>query len=176
MGHFSHCAYTYLHNFKLESLEELPWRQSMYWLKQVKPQKPGPSPWHSTNLWGKQIRTSSLGMSHWNFQSHPRTSFRINKWRYNKYDTHKSTIKKIRSELRTWMRFYIKKGNQLKQSSLNTQPAPFPRPLKNCGGSKSACPVWIRPTDNFESYPRTSFSINKRWSGKCEQMGQQSTT
>ena len=40
-----------------------------------------------------------------NFQSHPRTSFRINEHWSNKYDTQKSKIHKIRLERRTWWIF-----------------------------------------------------------------------
>ena len=37
---------------------------------------------------------------------------------------------------------------------------------QTCGGSKYICPVWIRPTANFLTHLRTSFSINKHWSSK----------
>ena len=39
---------------------------------------------------------------------------------------------------------------------------------KSVGGSKSVCLVCIRPTDNFQSHPRTSFSINEVWSNKYD--------
>ena len=35
------------------------------------------------------------------------------------------------------------------------------------GGLKSVCPVWIRPTGNFQSHTRKSFRINERWSNNC---------
>ena len=41
MGLCDHWSDTYLHKFKPEELEELPWRQSMYWLLQVKYKKTG---------------------------------------------------------------------------------------------------------------------------------------
>ena len=31
------------------------------------------------------------------------------------------------------------------------------------GGRKYICPVWIRPTEKFLTYPRISFVINERW-------------
>ena len=37
-----------------------------------------------------------------------------------------------------------------------------------CKGSKYVCPVWIRPTDNLITRPRTSLSINKWWSIKYD--------
>ena len=37
---------------------------------------------------------------------------------------------------------------------------------QTCGGSKSVCTGSIRPTENFQSHLRTSFSINERWSNK----------
>ena len=43
-----------------------------------------------------------------NFQSHPRKRFRINELWSNKYDTHRSTIKKIGLEQKTWSWFHIK--------------------------------------------------------------------
>ena len=43
-----------------------------------------------------------------NLKSHPRKSFRNNERWFNKYDTHKSTINKIRLGQRTWRIFYIK--------------------------------------------------------------------
>ena len=38
---------------------------------------------------------------------------------------------------------------------------------QTCGVSKSICPIWIRPTDNFLTHSRTSSSINEIWSRKC---------
>ena len=40
--------------------------------------------------------------------------------------------------------------------------------LQTCAGSKSICPVWIRPTENLLPHPRTSFSINELWSNKYD--------
>ena len=37
-----------------------------------------------------------------------------------------------------------------------------------CRGNKSVCQVWIKPTGNFQSYPRTSFRINERWYNKYD--------
>ena len=37
-----------------------------------------------------------------------------------------------------------------------------------CRGRKYVCPVWIRPTENLQSHPRTSFRINERWSSKYD--------
>ena len=39
---------------------------------------------------------------------------------------------------------------------------------QTCGGSKSICPILIRPTENFPTHPRTSFMINERWSSKWD--------
>ena len=75
MGFDSPWYNTYLHNFKLEELEELPWSQSMYWWRQVKSQKPGPSPKPSTNLQGGQICMSGLDMAHWKFDNKPEKWF-----------------------------------------------------------------------------------------------------
>ena len=33
---------------------------------------------------------------------------------------------------------------------------------------KIVCPVWIQPTDNFLTHPRTSFRINERWYNKYD--------
>ena len=35
-----------------------------------------------------------------------------------------------------------------------------------CGGSKSICTVWIRPTEDFLTHLGTSFSIREHWSNK----------
>ena len=59
-----------------------------------------------------------------NSLKHPRTSFSINEHWYNKYDTYKSTINKIRLERITWRIFYTKQSNQIKQKILNNHPAP----------------------------------------------------
>ena len=40
--------------------------------------------------------------------------------------------------------------------------------LQICGGRKSVCPFWKYTTVNFQSHPRTSFSINERWSNKYD--------
>ena len=71
-----------------------------------------------------------------NFLTHPRTSFRINELWSNKYDTQKSTIKKIRLERRTLRIFYIKQNNKLKWKFLNNQLAPLPRPSTNQQGNQ----------------------------------------
>ena len=34
------------------------------------------------------------------------------------------------------------------------------------GGRKSVCLVWLQPTENLQSHPRTSFRINERYSDK----------
>ena len=39
---------------------------------------------------------------------------------------------------------------------------------QTCGGRKSVCPVWIRPTENLQSHPMTSFRINERRSNKYD--------
>ena len=36
------------------------------------------------------------------------------------------------------------------------------------GGRKYVCPVWIKPTDNFQSHLSTSFRINEFWSNVCD--------
>ena len=38
---------------------------------------------------------------------------------------------------------------------------------QTCRESKPVCTVWIFPTDNFITHPRTSFRINEWWSNKC---------
>ena len=39
---------------------------------------------------------------------------------------------------------------------------------KSYGARKYVCPVWIRPTYNFQQHPRTSISINKLWSDQLQ--------
>ena len=146
----------------------------MYWWRPVIPQIPAPSPRPYKNLQGiKSICTVWIRPTE-HFITHPNTSFGINGLWYNKYDTHKSKINKRILEQITWRMFYIKQSNKLKRTSLNTQPATSKRPYKNCGESKSVRPVWIHPTDNFLTHPRTSFIINERWSDQCKQTDWQS--
>ena len=136
MGLCAPWDYTYLHNFKLKELEELSWSKLIYWWQQVKSQKLAPLPQPSTNLREEQIFMSGLDTAQWKFLTHPRTSFRINWHWYNKYDTHKSTINKIRLERRTWKMFYTKQINQLKQTCPNTQPAPLRWPSTDLWGGQ----------------------------------------
>ena len=49
-------------------------------------------------------------------------------------------------------------------------------PPQTCGGNKSVCPVWIRPTDNFLTHLGESFSINERWYNQWKQTGQEPMT
>ena len=58
-----------------------------------------------------------------NLQSRLRESFRINEHWYNKYDTHNFKINKISS-------------NQLKRTSLNTQPSSLPLPSTKLRGNQ----------------------------------------
>ena len=39
---------------------------------------------------------------------------------------------------------------------------------QTCWVIKLVYPVWIRPTDNLKSHPKTSFRINWRWSDQCQ--------
>ena len=43
------------------------------------------------------------------------------------------------------------------------------------GGRKSLCPIWVFPTEDFQSHLGKSFSINEFWSDKLRQTGQKST-
>ena len=141
----------------------------MYLWQQVKSQKLAPSPQASTNLQGKKICMSGLDTAHWQFFNTPKENF----FWSNKYDTHNSIINKIRLEQRTWRRFYINKSNQLNQKFWTPNRHPHHDRSQTCGGSKSVCPVWIWPTDNFLTHTRTSFKINECWSGQCKQTSQQ---
>ena len=60
---------------KIEELEDLPWSQSMYWLWQMKLQKPAPSSQPPTSLWRKQIHMSGLNTSNWKFSITPNDMF-----------------------------------------------------------------------------------------------------
>ena len=62
------------------------------------------------------------------FLTHTRTTFWINEFWSNKYDTYKSTVNKVWLEKRTWRRFWTKQRNQLNRTSIKTQPAPWPQP------------------------------------------------
>ena len=66
---------TYLHNCKYEGNDELPLIQSMYWLWQVKSQKPESSLQPTTNMQGKQIHMSGLDTAHWKFANTPKANF-----------------------------------------------------------------------------------------------------
>ena len=86
---------TYLHNWKLEQPEKLPWSQSMYWWHQVKQQNRYPY-----NKLPQTCTRSKYVYPVWirptdNLKSQPRKSFRINELWSNSYDTHKSKINKI---------------------------------------------------------------------------------
>ena len=104
-----------------------------------------------------------------NFQLHPRTSFRINEHWSNKYNTHKSTINKI--SLNKELEGNFRSRNSINWSKQVWTPNRNPRHdlPQTLGGRKFVCPVWIRPTDNLQSYPRTSCGFNKRLSDQCEQ-------
>ena len=71
-----------------------------------------------------------------NFLTHPRKSFRVNKFWSNKLNKHNSATKRRRLERITWRRFIIKQSNKSKQTSMNTQPAPSPRPYTNLWWNK----------------------------------------
>ena len=93
---------------------------------------------------------------------HLRTRLSINKLWSNKYDTHKSTIKKISIERRTWTIFYIKQRNPLKQTLMT--PNQNPRHDK----SKFTCLVWINPIDSLITHLRKILRINERGNDYCE--------
>ena len=67
---------TYLQNWKIEELEELTWRQSMYWWQQVKYQKLAHSTRPSKSLRGKKILISVLNNIHLQFTITPGDKFK----------------------------------------------------------------------------------------------------
>ena len=79
-------------------LEELPWIQSMYLLQHVQQQNWYLRHEHPQTCGGSQSICMVLKRPTDNLQSHPRKSFRINEYWYNKYDTQKVIINKIRLE------------------------------------------------------------------------------
>ena len=108
----------------------------MYWWRQVKSQKPHPRHDLPQNLEGrKSVCPVWIGPTD-NFLTHLRKIFRVNERWSNKWDTHKSTINKRSLERITWRIFYIKQSNQLKRTSLNTQPAPSPQNSTNLRGKQ----------------------------------------
>ena len=126
---------TYLHNYKLDELEELPWIQSIYWWWQVKlknrhllhdlPQTFGGIK-YVCQFW---IRPTD------NFLTHQRTSFRTNERWYNKYNTHKSTINKkgFNKELEGY--FSSSKAINWCEKSEHS-PSPSPLPYTNLMGKQ----------------------------------------
>ena len=92
-----------------------------------------------------------------NFLTHLMTTLRINECGYNKYNTHKSKINKIRLEQRTWWLFYIKQSNQLKQTSLNTQPPPSSWPSTNLWGKKIRISGLDTAYRKFSNTPKDKF-------------------
>ena len=92
-----------------------------------------------------------------NFLAQPRTSFRINELWSNKNDTPKSTINKRSLERRTWRMFLIKKSNQLKQTILNTQPAPFPWCSTNLQGNQICMSSLYTDHRKFANTPKFKF-------------------
>ena len=89
--------------------------------------------------------------------THPRTSFRINECHSSKYDTHKSTTNKRRIEWITWRIFYTNKINQLKQTSLNTLPEPFPQPSTNLQRKKICMSSLDTTHKHFFNAPEVKF-------------------
>ena len=79
---------------------------------------------------------SGLDAASWQFANTSEDRFQYQFILIQKYDTHKSTINKRRLEWRTWRRFYINQINQLKQTSLNNQAEPSPRPSTNLRGKQ----------------------------------------
>ena len=101
-----------------------------------------------------------------NLLTHLRTSFRINERWYNKYYTHRSIINKRRLVQRTRKRFRPRKAIKWNKKVWIPNRHPCHDLTQTCGGRKSICPDWIWPIDNFPTYLRTSFDINKFWSYK----------
>ena len=108
-----------------------------------------------------------------NLQSHPRTSFRINICWSDKYDTHKSKIKKgLEEEIERVLR--LRKAINWSEQVWTLNRHPHHDLPQTCGGRKYICLFLIQPTDNFQTHPRTSYSINECWYNQCKKIDQQS--
>ena len=90
---------------KIVKLEEPPWSQSIYWLKQVQLKNWNPLHKLPQTCGGRKYICPVWIWCTDNLLSHLRTSFRINNIWPNKYDTHKSTINKRRLEQISWRIF-----------------------------------------------------------------------
>ena len=75
------------------------------------------------------------------------------------------------TKIQTW----ITRGNALKPinvflatGAITKNRHPCHNLPQDCRGSKYVFPVWIRPTENLQSHPRTSFRINEHWYNKYD--------
>ena len=155
-----------------KNLGSLTWSQSINWWQQVKPKKPSLSTPPSTNIQRKQIIIYSLNTAHKQFSNTPGKIFRISEWKYSKSNTHQSTInrKGFNKELGGYF-IQRKANNRCGQVWTPNRPPRHELP-QSCRERKSACPIYIRPTDNLLTQPRTSLRINERlsdWWGKTGQ-------
>ena len=119
-----------------------------------------------TCRWSKSVCPGLIRPTE-NLKSHLGTIFSINERWSNKYDTHKLTI----NEISLWY-FISSKATSWSKKIWAPNLNPCQNLTKKCEGSKSVCPVWIRPTANLQSYPRTFFRINEHWSNQCEHTSQ----
>ena len=96
-----------------------------------------------------------------NLQPHPKTSFNINESWSIKCKIHRSKINKGSIGTCTWRRFYINKKSNWSQQDLKPNWHPRHNLPQACRAIKLVHPIYTCHTENFQSHPRTSISINE---------------
>ena len=141
----------------VKNLERFPWSQSIYWRRQVELQNRHPQRNLPQTYGGSKSVCLFWIRPTEHFLTHLRKSFSINVRRYNKYDTHKSKMNKIRLERRTWRIFYIRQRNQLNQIIFNTQPKPSPQSSTNLWEKKILLSGLYTSNRNVSNTPEDKF-------------------
>ena len=167
-------ANIYLHNWKLEYLEELPWSQSMYWWRNVQFAK---SRTLATTL-HKPTGEENLYVQ---FGYVPLTIFNHNQGQISglmnsdPMNMIKTSQQSIKEGLEEWVEGDFRSTNAINKSKQvwTTNRHPHHKLLQTRRGRESICPVWIRPTEKFQSHSRTSFRINENWYNQCKQVNNQ---
>ena len=154
-----------LNKKKQKTLSWLPRRQSINWWWKVKehirhPKQNLTQAWRaSKSLCLVYIRPTEK------FQSHPRKSFRINKCWSSQLKTHRSKTNKGIIGRWIWRRFlYQSKKIDLFQQEFAPNWHPCHDLPKYWGVRKYTCTICICTTENLQSHPCKSISINEFWS------------
>ena len=121
---------------------------------------------HTKNTTGKLSTIRQWKKNCWKALDHSQNNFEgLTHWDFLPLGT---TLTYTTSNLKNFRNCL--EGNQYIDDNRwnNKNRNPWHDPSQTCGGSKTVCPVLIRPTEYFLTHPRTSFMINEWWTNKYD--------